>query len=181
MQHRAMSLTPSQLFAISERSGFTQSTLKKFFKTRRGQAALQRYLRDPSSIHSWYGEIYGAHENPISTTEWAIGGVAVLGIAGLIYYFATKASSSSSTAPTTSSNTLVLAPGAQSGVIPSAGLTIMLPPGASWLSLGTVGSNTSVFLPGSAVASGTATFPPISWKASDGSTQTTTLTLTATT
>lgn len=119
-------------------------------------------------------------ENPISTTQWAIGGVVVLGIAGAIYYFTTTSSTTSSGSgggsPSPTPGTVQLIDGEQAVSVPATGITITLPPGATWLTVGKVGLSTPMFLPGNVFATGTGTFP-VTWMLK-GVTHTTDLTLT---
>jgi hypothetical protein len=122
-------------------------------------------------------------ENPISTTTWVVGGVAVLGIAGLIYYLTTKSTTSSSGSggtPPVQSSTVILQDGAQSVRLPASGITLALPPGATWLTaFGTVGSSAPVIITAGEVASiqtGTGTLP-VTWML-NGVMHTTDLTLT---
>lgn len=165
-------LTHSQLYSISEQSGFTQSTLKKFFATRKGQAALHRYIQDPSSIRSWFDEIYGARKNPLSGPQEYMIGLGVLAAGALGIYLVHR-------------NSAVTPPPLQSGPVPSANpyvlvtnvnpqtatsSTIALPTGATWgqgpttgYAGGAQGTTAPIIL-----AAGTY---PLYWVAPDGSGQ----------
>jgi hypothetical protein len=113
-----------------------------------------------------------AKVNPVSAlTKQRIGIGITLLLGALAVYLGLRPS----TAPT-ASGTIVLQNGDQPVTLLPTGLTLTLPPGGTWLTIGTVGTSTPVFLPGTTFSAGTGTFP-ITWSL-NGATQTTNLTVT---
>jgi hypothetical protein len=128
--------------------------------------------------HKIHRENYEA--NPLTSTQWVIGGAAVLGVAGLIYYFTSTPTKKSAGGSGSAGGAFVLDPNltAQSVTIPAAGLHIALPVGGIWTgSFASFGSSPQ-FIPYTAYSAGTATIP-ITWSL-NGVAKTTQLTLTST-
>jgi hypothetical protein len=129
-------------------------------------------------ISTTYPKTEDWKSNPLSTTQWMVGGVAVLGIAGLVYYFTTKSTTTGSGSTSSTPPAVVtLTTGAQSIIVPKTGVTIKLPPGGTWISGTSAGTSTPVFVPGTALSAGSATIP-FSWNL-NGTPVTTNLSITA--
>ena len=126
------------------------------------------------------------HQNPLApTTKGVLVAGALVGVAAIAYMLYRKPATASTTG--IAGATLQLQPGNQAATLPAGGMTLILPAEATWLlpagsTDATTYNGTSTPLPippPPASVAGQSEITPITWKDSNGATQTTNLTLTA--